>query len=662
MPVPALLQEKQSCKIHHPRINQLHFSTLQNRLMRYAFYLLCFLFFYLSPAAQPTASRQLVVRFKPTTTYRVDQNKKALITSHTALAQLLNKGAISAIWSLVENETSPPLRQLDLIAGIHLLQVKPGMPVEEVAQALRETGAFVYVEVDQQGSGGGQQAVVPGDTHFDRQWSLYNNGTFNSLAVANADIDMDFAWSITTGNNNTIVCILDSGLKLDHPEFAGRLWANTKEIPGNNIDDDANGYVDDINGWDWVNNDNNPTDDHGHGTNVTGILAANGNNNIGYAGINWKCKVMVGKILNASNSGFYSWWVQGIYYAVRNGAKVINMSVGGSGFSQAMKEACDFAEANNVTIFACSMNTGSNTTYYPAGYASTIAIGATNVDDSRASFSNFGSHLDLVAPGVSIYGLSHTSATNYNSAWSGTSQATPHAAGTASLLYGLKPDITPAMVKSILQNSAKDRAAKPAEDVAGWDEYTGAGRLNAFQALNRLLAVLPVSLSRFEVQPGNGSPVLLWENQQEKNILRYEVESNAGSGFRQVGTVAARRSGDGSAQLYTFTHRQPPGGVLLYRLKMIDTDGTYCYSKILSVTLPVTTAIKIHPNPATTSVVIGRLPGAKDLTLTDATGRVVKKIAFGNTTEPFITLPVQDLPAGMYLLTMGGQMEWLIKQ
>ena len=226
---------------------------------------------------------------------------------------------------------------------------------------------------------------IPNDTYFSRQYGLYNDGTFSlSSATNDADIDMDLGWDIEQGDQSIIVAVLDSGIKLDHPEFSGRLWTNPNETL-NGIDDDNNGYIDDINGWDFANNDNTPTDDHGHGTNVTGIIGANSNNNLGYSGVDRNCKLMIGKILDENNSGYYSWWTDGIYYAVDNGAKVINMSVGGSGFSSSMKDAIDYAYNNGVTVIACMMNENNNTTFYPAGYQNTIAVGATNPNDERSA-------------------------------------------------------------------------------------------------------------------------------------------------------------------------------------------------------------------------------------------------------------------------------------
>ena len=238
-----------------------------------------------------------------------------------------------------------------------------------------------------------------------------------------------------------------------------------------------------------VNDDNDPTDDHGHGTNVTGIALASGNNSIGYAGVNWNSKIMICKILDNNNSGFYSWWAEAIYYAVDNGASVINMSVGGNGSSTLLENAINYAYDNNVPVVVSTGNQNS-VIEYPAKYTNAFAIGSTNPDDTRSvpffwsatSGSNFGSELDFVAPGNYIYGLSYSSNTNYNSYWGGTSQAAPHVAGLISLLLSVEPSLSVSEIRTILEESSEDQVGE-SNDTSGWDQYYGHGRINAFHAL-----------------------------------------------------------------------------------------------------------------------------------------------------------------------------------
>jgi hypothetical protein len=548
---------------------------------------LCF-FFSISVWAQTNAG--LIIKFKSGIEYQVDYNAKKFI--HPKLETLPVLGNLESLHSLIKRGSAlnPSLIQTENIRDIHFITLSSNTDIDAAISSLSGTGLFEYVEKDGIGTGAGVMTTTPSDPLFINQWSLKNNGSFSGTAVADADIDIDNAWDITTGDASTIVCVLDAGFKLDHPELAGRVWQNPGEIAGNGIDDDANGYVDDIQGWDWVNNDNNPTDDHGHGTNVASIIAARGNNGSHMAGINWNCKLMVGKVLNASNSGSYSWITSGIYYAVSMGAKVINISIGGTGNSAAMEAACDFAMANNVMIVVCMHNQNTSTPYYPAAYSSVIAVGSTSDNDWRtvpfpwnsASGSNYGSHIDLVAPGNNILGayyLDNSSATY----WSGTSQATPEVAAVISLMISLKPNLTFAQVMNILATTSEDQVGNPVEDTPGWDQYYGYGRLNAFAALNAVLAILPLKFGNIAVHRNNEENELKWTVFEEHNIQHYIVEYSKDRSFWQDIQQVQVQTTTASEKHYTFGHHTDALTDAFYRVKAIDLDGAYSYSKIVRI-------------------------------------------------------------------------------
>ncbi|OYQ35755.1 hypothetical protein CHU92_10370 [Flavobacterium cyanobacteriorum] len=289
----------------------------------------------------------------------------------------------------------------------YLLRFRQDVDVKALANKYLSTSLFDFAEPNFIINGHEAAMLTPNDAFFQaRQWYHANSGTFTfSPATVDADMDTDLAWDITQGDPNLIVAFLDTGLKLDHPEFSGRV------IPGT----------------DYVNNDADPTDDHGHGTNVTGIAIAKGNNNIGYAGMNWNSKILVCKVLDSNNLGVYSNMINGIYFAVENGAKIINLSAGGNAPSAALETAVNFAFANNVVFVASAGNQNAANIQYPARYANVIAVGSTDPNDRRStSFignttvgSSFGPELDFVAPGNYIFGLSHTSDTNYSIARGG---------------------------------------------------------------------------------------------------------------------------------------------------------------------------------------------------------------------------------------------------
>ncbi len=300
-----------------------------------------------------------------------------------------------------------------------------------------------------------------------------------------------------------------------------------------------------------MNVDNDPTDDHGHGTNVGGIIGTKANNDLGYAGVDWHCKLMICKILDANNRGQYAWWTDAIYYAVDNGAKVINMSVGGSGFSAAMQDAVNYAYARNVTIVACMMNYNNSVTYYPAGYINTIAVGATDASDKRVapffwsatSGSNFGDHIDVVAPGNYIYGLSHRSNTNYNSYWGGTSQSSPLVAGLTSLLLAQDTSRTTDDIRKIIRETAEDQVGDLTEDKEGYDQYYGYGRVNAHQALLRYemsAGIETNELSQSIVYPNPASDFL--EISNLKNFTKIEVINLEGKMMYQMSLNKAQQN------------------------------------------------------------------------------------------------------------------------
>ena len=438
----------------------------------------------LSQESNRCSNNELIVKFKKKANGNLESYSLTERFVNESLRSLNDKFEIQNIRLIGNKEKNET----------YILKCNTNQDIMELIEEYMETGLFEYVEPNYIGTGGGKQGLLqttPKDAYFSNQWGLYNDGTFSlSPAINDADIDMELAWDIEKGNSSIVIAVLDAGLKLDHPDIEGKVWINSSETI-NGTDDDNNNYLDDINGWDFVNNDNDPTDDHGHGTNVAGIIGADANNKIGYAGVDWNARLMICKILDQNNSGFYSWWTEAIYYAVDNGANVINMSVGGSSFSNSMRDAIDYAHNNGVIVVASMMNLDNDVPYYPAGYQNTIAVGSTDPNDERSSpffwnsnsGSSYGNHIDVVAPGNYIYGLNHQSNTNYGFYWGGTSQAAPLVTGLCALLLAQDSNRTPDDVRSIIRSTAEDQVGDPSEDTVGFDIYYGYGRINAYQAL-----------------------------------------------------------------------------------------------------------------------------------------------------------------------------------
>lgn len=419
-------------------------------------------------------------------------------------------------------------------------QVDVMMVVEEYLA----TGIFDAVEPDYIGKSHG--VLMPNDAFFGSQWGLHNDGTFSQGNVtAGADMKAPAGWDVTTGSNSVVVAVLDAGINFNHSEFLGRHWGNNGEIPGNGIDDDGNGYVDDLNGWDFANSDANPIDDEGHGTSVSGIIAANGNNNTGLAGVDWNCKIMSLKVLDDNSFGYYSWWIDAVNYAVDNGADVMNMSLGGDTYSALMENAIDYAESQNVMTVASMGNDNTGNFMYPAAMSSAFAVGSTSADDTRSNpfaggsgGSNYGFHINVVAPGNLILSLDYQDVNAYNRLWSGTSQAAPHVSGLISLMLAVNPGMSNADIKLTLHQTSDDEVGLSSEDIQGFDQYYGHGRINAGAALQFAVAGLynkPVSQSRYSIYP-NPATTELNIVSEEKDGVHYSIRGVSGQ-VHQSGLV-----------------------------------------------------------------------------------------------------------------------------
>ncbi|MBD2449347.1 S8 family serine peptidase [Nostoc sp. FACHB-152] len=264
------------------------------------------------------------------------------------------------------------------------------------------------------------------------------------------------AWAKGYTGKGVVVAVVDTGVDYNHEDLKNNIWTNTKEIAGNGIDDDGNGYVDDIKGWNFANNNNNTLDNNGHGTHVSGTIAGQ-RNDYGVTGIAYDAKIMPVKVLNDSGSGSYSAIANGIYYAVNNGANVINLSLGGSFGNRTLQNALEYASSKGVTVVMAAGNDGSSQPDYPARYAKNtgIAVGAVDQNNNLANFSNRSGTNQLAyvtAPGVNIYS---SVPNNQYATYSGTSMASPHVAGVVALMLSANRNLTPAQVRQIITETAE---------------------------------------------------------------------------------------------------------------------------------------------------------------------------------------------------------------
>ncbi len=366
--------------------------------------------------------------------------------------------------------------------GPSLVALDPSTDVDTAIERLSTSRGIRYAERNApiQAS-----AVSPvSDRNFSQLWGLNNTN--------DVDIDAPEAWTVTTGNPSTIVAVVDTGINLNHPDLAGRVWVNPGEIPNNGIDDDHDGKVDDVNGWNFINNTSNINDDDGHGTHISGTIAARANNDIGIAGINWRAQIMPLKFLDSQGNGLIDNAVSAIYYAVDHGARVINASWGGDENSWSLGDAINYASAHNVVFVTVAGNQShNNDTYgtYPssAKYSNTISVAAIDSAGNLASFSNYGAKsVDIAAPGVGIF--STVLGSGYAS-YSGTSMAVPHVVGTVALLAGLHPEWSAAQLVQVVLATAK-----PLPSLTG--KVRSGGIVDAARALNASISGGAVSAAR----------------------------------------------------------------------------------------------------------------------------------------------------------------------
>ncbi|MCE9615589.1 MAG: S8 family serine peptidase [Lentisphaerae bacterium] len=412
-------------------------------------------------------------------------------------------------------------------------------------------------------------SYISNDPLLAQQWDVFN-------------MRMPQAWDVTRGSTNVVVGVLDTGITLAHPDLASALWINTDEIPGNNIDDDHNGYVDDRNGYDFAGDasiplqrgqDPIPNDTEGHGTHVSGTIAAQQNNGTGISGFAPLTKIMAVKVLGGIlGTGYTSDIVDGITYAVDNGAKVLNMSLGGAAKSMAEYNALKYAWEHNVLIVAAAGNSGNgaNPVEYPAAYPFTISVGATSGDDVIAYFSTHNGFVEVCAPGVNILSTVPPNAYEWDG-WSGTSMATPHVTAMAALLAAMHPGIANWELRSMIQNSCIELGAP------GWDPYYGYGRLDALLAVgkqrprvDRLEILTPAPNA---VVPAGSIPAALWN--PVAGATFYRIKATLPGGGQKLISLY-----DTYYALLPSTYLQP--GTYTLVIEAIAGNGTFITSDSVS--------------------------------------------------------------------------------
>lgn len=387
---------------------------------------------------------------------------------------------------------------------------------------------------------------TPNDPSFGGQWS---HSRINSTA----------GWDLTTGSSSLTIAIIDTGIDPGHPDLAGKIVA----------------------GYDFISGDSDPRDGNGHGTHVAGIATAISNNGTGIAGVNWQAQIMPLRVLGSNGGGTAESVTNGIVWAYSHGAKVLNLSLGGTGYSQAMQDAVNAAHNNGSLVVAAMGNCRSgcsvtNPIIYPAAYSNVMAVAATTPGDNYAYYSQYGNHCDISAPGGEMYsyhdpnGIYSTMPTydvfltteyNYNNNYDqlqGTSQATPHVAGLAGLVWAMNPALSPDQVQNAIQQSANDLGA------AGWDPTFGHGRINVFNALLSVAAPGTPVFAAISNPDGNGNYTADWND--VTYAATYTLEEANNPGFGSPTTIYS-----GNTSSYNISGRS--GGLWFYRVRANNSWG-----------------------------------------------------------------------------------------
>lgn len=399
---------------------------------------------------------------------------------------------LTAIVNLMNRSQDIKKIRGSMIPDYYIAETVEGRDIEALCSELRRDPLVLDASPDYYAV---LASTIPKDPIFELQYALRNTGQVYLPEIgisgeSGCDIKASYGWDVTTGSADVIVAIIDSGVAWNHEDLINKV----------------------VDGYNFVDDNNNPYDDHGHGTFAASIAAAESDNGIGIAGVSWHSKIMPVKVMSSSGYGSYLAIASGIRYAVDHGAHVLNLSIGGRSRSFILEDACEYAHSGGAVIIAATGNMGSSV-MYPAAYDDfCIAVAATDANDNRLSWSNYGPQVDVAAPGYFVWGASFKPSEPENlSSYglkSGTSFAAPHVAGAAALLIGYDPDVTNDEVIDLIRATADDvnQAAYP-----GVDDFIGFGRIN-------ISSLLYLSSGRFRSRPYPGVKHGRWSEGRERGL------------------------------------------------------------------------------------------------------------------------------------------------
>ncbi|MHC4575440.1 MAG: S8 family serine peptidase [Planctomycetota bacterium] len=484
------------------------------------------------------------------------------------------------------------------------------------------------------------------------------------------DIDAPEAWDTNTGSSDVIIAVVDTGVDYNHPDLQGNMWVNEAELNGTAaFDDDGNGYVDDIYGYDFWGYDGDPKDDHGHGTHCAGIIAAETNNGLDIAGVCWNARIMALKFLDWTGHGATSAAVEAFYYAVENEADIASNSWGGGDPSQTLKEAIDYAHSQGVIMVASAGNAYTDTPVYPAAYDNMFSVAATDSNDRKADFSSYGDWVDVAAPGVDILSLraeGTAMGTPYDANTtiaSGTSMACPHVAGACALLFSTNPTLINVDVTDILMQTV---------DPVIPGVCRSGGRLNLFNAVLAAVpskgrvhldhdcyscsSVISISLGDCDLQAagthpvalttsgGDSETVLLAETAPPVGFFTGTISTAAGGPYPEDGTLQVTHG-----QIITVTYYDANDGsgspATAQESAEADCAGPVILNVLIDPRGPEPDVTFETDEPSGARVMWGLACGATDRLATDSgltTSHDIKLTPVSQATEYFFKIEVAD--------------------
>lgn len=403
------------------------------------------------------------------------------IKDNAVRASGFNSNGVTLIKDLIHMDGITKSSDGSYTVGLYSVPSKSKGELLQMIKELKKDPAVVYAEPDYVLKA---LDTTPNDTYYSNLYGMQK-------------IQAQKAWDYVKGSNSVVIGVIDTGIDYNHVDLVNNIWTNPGEIANNNIDDDNNGYIDDIHGWNFVNNTKNSIDDNSHGSHCAGTIGAQGNNGIGVVGVNWNVKLVSLKFLDSSGRGSTSNAISAINYARTMNFPILNNSWGGGSYSQALYDAINLYQG--LFVAAAGNNYGNDndvSPHYPSSYNcnNIIAVANTDSNDNLSSSSNYGyNSVDLSAPGTSIYS---TVLNNSYGNKSGTSMATPHVAGAAGLIKAYNPNLTTAQIKNIILSNV-DVVQSLSNKV-----NTG-GRLNVFKCIQSLNPTQPPTTPTEPIPPTN---------------------------------------------------------------------------------------------------------------------------------------------------------------